>query len=164
MGEIASSVIRCSDRGSLGPRILLQYSNFGRTHSNNTCETTAIPNVDCISPLATRFIESSCNGKQRCRIDLPLLRQNYLGENCRVNDPVYLDVQGSLKILTREFWSSSSESEIFKFLSIPVWIPVSTKLFKSPVWSLLEIPHFASFILIFYIKLLTLRAKDWLKL
>ena len=78
---------------SAGPRILLQYSNFGRTHSNNTCETNVIPDVDCISPLATRFIESSCNGKQRCRIDLPLLRQNYLGRNCRINDPVYLDVQ-----------------------------------------------------------------------
>ncbi len=93
-GEIASTVVKCSERGSRGPRILLIYSNYGRTHSNRTCpELRNIPDVDCVSPMVSRFIESSCNGKQRCRIDLPLLKENYLGEQCDVNEAMFLDVQ-----------------------------------------------------------------------
>ena len=92
-GSIASSVVQCSERGTNGQRIRIMYGNYGRTESNSDCFPSGAADVDCISPRVARFIESSCTGKHRCRIDLPLLADNYLAETCTDKENLYLDIQ-----------------------------------------------------------------------
>ena len=92
-GAIASSVLQCSERGSNGPLIRIFYGNYGRTASNSQCFPNGLSDVSCISPRASRFIEDSCNGKHRCRLDLPILLSSYLGQECTNDGQFYLDVQ-----------------------------------------------------------------------
>ena len=61
--------------------------------SNSNCFPAGASNVDCISPRAARFIESSCTGKHRCRMDIPLLFENYLEASCTDRSNLYLEIQ-----------------------------------------------------------------------
>lgn len=92
-GAIASSVLQCSERGSNGPLIRIFYGNYGRTASHDQCFPNGLADVSCISPRGSRFIEDACNGKHRCRLDLPILQSNYLGAACNNDGEFYLDVQ-----------------------------------------------------------------------
>ena len=54
---------KCSERGSNGPRLRIHYGNYGRTRSNSNCYPLGLTDIDCISPRASRFIESACSVK-----------------------------------------------------------------------------------------------------